>query len=164
MKRPTIGRTRPSSRHAFRSMTNRLFAVVKAIRKLTLPTDPMSFVMYAILAEACELGLLAFAAMLTVEAVLPGMITLRINLAPVFLVLLLLILATAALGKSLGISFPFAPDKRSPLTWIGISWLAFLLTLSSIRFPFWSVPLIVGGTFVVAHLFWKILFRNEPRT
>lgn len=136
------------------------------IRRLTsrcahLAHAPFLPVVYALLAEACELGLLAFAALLTVEAVLPGLISLRLNLATVFAALLLALLATAALGRHLDVSFPFAPDKRSPLTWIGIAWLAFLLTLSSIRFPFWAVPLIVGGIFVAAHLFWKTLFRGE---
>ena len=75
--------------------------------------------------------------------------------------ILLLIAATVALGRHLGSVFPFTPDKKSPLTWIGISWLAFLLTLSTIRFPYWAIPIIIGSLFLAAHLFWKILFRKE---
>jgi len=118
-------------------------------------------VLYALLLEAAELGLLAFALLLTVEAVLPGIISLRLNLAEPFTAILLLLGITAALGRYLEISFPFTPNKKSPLTWIGISWLAFLLTLSTIHFPYWAVPLIVGSLFIAAHLFWKTLFRKE---
>ncbi len=118
-------------------------------------------VFYALLVEAVEIALLAFAALLTVEAVLPGIISLRLNLATPFLVILILIAVTAALGRSLGTTFPFVPNKKSPLTWIGISWLAFLLTLSTIHFSYWAVPVIVGSLFIIAHFFWKILFRNE---
>lgn len=124
-------------------------------------TRPGLPVLYALLLEATELGLLSFAALLTIEAVLPGLVSLRVNLAIPFSVILLLFTASAWIGRSLGLVFPFTPDKKSPLTWIGISWLAFLLTLSTIRFPFWSVPIIVGGMFVTAHLFWKLLFRSE---
>jgi hypothetical protein len=118
-------------------------------------------VWYALLLEATELGLFAFATLLTIEAILPGIVTVRLNIALLFSGILILFASAAALGKVLGISFPFTPDKKSPLTWIGISWLAFLLTLSTIRFPFWSIPVIVGGLFVSAQLFWKLLFRSE---
>ncbi|MEI7749580.1 MAG: hypothetical protein WCJ25_01095 [Candidatus Moraniibacteriota bacterium] len=121
----------------------------------------MAPVAYALLIEASELSLLAFALFLTVDAILPGIISSRLNLASLFAAILLLIAVTATLGRHLGSTFPFTPDKKSPFTWIGISWLAFLLTLSTIRFPYWTIPIIIGSFFLAAHLFWKILFRKE---
>jgi len=121
-------------------------------------TTPVAF---ALLIEASELSLFTFAVFLTIDAILPGIISSRLNLASLFAVILLLIAATVALGRHLGSVFPFTPDKKSPLTWIGISWLAFLLTLSTIRFPYWAIPIIIGSLFLAAHLFWKILFRKE---
>ncbi|NTW30032.1 MAG: hypothetical protein HGB34_01400 [Candidatus Moranbacteria bacterium] len=124
---------------------------------------PQSFkpIIYALSLEAAELLLLAFAALLTLEAILPGIVSGRLNLALFFAVILILFFLSSRIGAGIGLSFPFTPDKRNPLTWIGISWLAFLLTLSTIRFPYWSIPVIVGGMFVAAHLFWKLLFRSE---
>lgn len=118
-------------------------------------------VLYALTLEAAELSLLAFAAVLTLEAVLPGIVSGRLNLALFFAAILVLFSVSSRIGTGIGLSFPFAPDKRNPLTWIGISWLAFLLTLSTIRFPYWSIPIVVGGLFVAAHLLWRIIFRPE---
>ncbi|HWQ60548.1 MAG TPA: hypothetical protein VN420_05405 [Candidatus Fimivivens sp.] len=123
--------------------------------------EPVLPIVYALLIEAAELGLFAFAALLTLEAIIPGIVSVRLNLAIPFMAILLLIALAAALGRKIGVSFPFLPDKKSPLTRIGISWLAFLLTLSSIHFPFWAVPIIVGGLFLSAHFFWRLLFRGE---
>lgn len=154
MKKSDTIRTPVHARTAF----ERIRRILSATQEKARPSYP---VVYALLLETTELGLFAFVGLLTIEAILPGIITERLNMALPFTGILILFAAAAALGRRLGISFPFAPDKKSPLTWIGISWLAFLLTLSTIRFPFWSVPIIVGGMFVVAHLFWKLLFRSE---
>lgn len=131
--------------------------MLAALRKYE-PALPLA---YALLVEAVELGLFSFAALLTLEAVIPGIVSVRLNLAIPFMAILILIVLSTALGRKIGVAFPFSPDKKSPLTWIGISWLAFLLTLSSIHFPFWAVPIIVGGLFLAAHFFWRLLFRRE---
>lgn len=116
---------------------------------------------YAGSLDVLELSLIAFAILATIEAVLPGIISVRMNLAVPLVAILLLATFCAALGKATGAAFPFAPDKRSPVTWIGISWLAFLLTLSSIKFPPILVPVIVGAFFYALRLFWRVLFREE---
>lgn len=124
-------------------------------------TEPYLPIIYALLLEAIELSLFAFAIILTAEAILPGIISFRINLAQPLIVIILMIAVAAIIGKSLSASFPFSPNKKSPLTWIGISWFAFLITLASIGFPSWAVPLIISGTFGIAYLFWKIFFRRK---
>ncbi len=117
-------------------------------------------VLYAFTIELLELSLFAFALLVTVEAVLPGFVSFRFNLAEPLIVIILLLAAASFMGNRLGAAFPFAPDKKNPIAWIGIMWLAFLLTLSSMRFPSWSAPLIVGSFFGIAYLLWKILFRK----
>jgi hypothetical protein len=106
------------------------------------------------------LSLFAFALIITAEAVLPGIISLRLNLAKPFFVILILIAIAGYFGRKIDASCPFIPDKKSPTTWIGISWLAFLLTLSSIKFSPFLVPVIVGAFFLIIRLFWKLLFRK----
>lgn len=116
--------------------------------------------LYAFTIELLELALFAFALLVTVEAVLPGFVSFRFNLAKPLIAIALLLAAASFLGYRLGAAFPFAPHKKSPIAWIGIMWLAFLLTLSSMRFPAWSAPLIVGSFFGIAYLLWKIFFRK----
>lgn len=114
---------------------------------------------YAVLLDFIELSLLSYALLITAEAVLPGIISSRITLSGPLAFLLILIIATGLLGKSIGAIYPFAPDKKSPTTWVGIAWLAFLLTLSSVRFSPILVPFIVGLLFLTARLMWRLLFR-----
>ncbi len=136
-------------------------SIRKISERITTFSRPHLPVIYALLLEAIELSLFAFAALATAEAILPGIISFRMNLAEPLIAIILMIACAAFLGKHLGASFPFSPDKKSPLTWVGITWFAFLLTLASIGFPSWSVPIIIGGTFGITYLFWKILFREK---
>lgn len=125
------------------------------------PKTPLPTLIYAGLVETLELSLLAFALLLTGEAVLPGIVSSRINLSTLLLAILLLAGATIWFGGKNGISFPFSPDRKSIAIWMGIAWLAFLLTISSVGFPIFLVPILVGALFLAIRLFWKILFRGE---
>ena len=139
--------------------------------KITLPRHlrirlsalfvPRMSLIYALLLELLEFSLLTFAILATAEAILPGIISFRMNLAKPFMAIILMVAVTAFLGKKLGASFPLSPNKKSPLAWIGITWFAFLLTLATISFPSWSIPIIIGGTFGIAYLFWRIFFREQ---
>ncbi|MBP9751292.1 MAG: hypothetical protein KBD19_00335 [Candidatus Moranbacteria bacterium] len=133
----------------------------KIREKITAFSHPYLPVIYALLLEAVEFSLFAFALVLTAEAILPGIVTFRMNLAKPLIVIILMIALAGFLGRHLGASFPLSPDKKNPLAWIGITWFAFLLTLASIGFPSWVVPIIIGGIFGIAYLFWKIFFRRD---
>jgi hypothetical protein len=150
--------TTPDTDQTIRRIPRRMPASVRGPFEKGRSAFPVA---YELLIEASELSLFAFALLLTIDAILPGIISTHLNLATLFASILVLVAVTAALGRHLGSTFPFAPNKRSPLTWIGISWLAFLLTLSTIRFPYWTIPIIIGSLFLIAHLFWKILLRKE---
>ncbi len=136
-------------------------SIRKIRERIIMSWQPHLPIIYALLIEAIELSLFAFAAVMTIEAILPGIVTFRMNLAKPLIVIILMIALAGFLGKHLGASFPFSPDKKSPLTWIGITWFAFLLTLASISFPSWAVPVIIGTVFGIAYLFWKIFFRKK---
>jgi hypothetical protein len=122
---------------------------------------PYAPVLYALLAETLEMLLLAFAFFITAEAVLPGLFSSRISFSKILLTLFLLLAGLVSLGRMLGFSFPLPPNRRGFLTWTGISWLAFLLTLATLGFPTLAIPIIVGTLFAIAYLFWKILLRGE---
>ena len=116
---------------------------------------------YLLLVEALEMLLFGFALLLTLEALLPGLISFRLNLAKPFIAIILLLALTSFLGSRLGISFPMEPKKRGLQSWFGITWLAFLLTFSAIRFPSWIVPIIITSFFALSYLCWKIILRRS---
>ncbi len=116
---------------------------------------------YLLLLEALEMLLFGFAFLLTLEALLPGLVSFRLNLAKPFIIIILLLALTSFLGYRLGISFPMEPKKRGVRSWIGITWLAFLLTFSAIRFPSWITPIIITSFFALSYLFWKIILRKS---
>lgn len=117
-------------------------------------------VLYALALELLELSLFAFAVLVTLEALLPGFVSFRFNLAKPLIGIVLLLAFSSFLGSRLGAAFPFAPDKKSPIAWIGIMWLAFLFMLSAMRFSALATPVIVLSFFGLGYLFWKILFRR----
>lgn len=127
----------------------------------TAPKTDLPILLYAAAVEILELSLLAFALLLTGEAVLPGIVSSRISLSFVLFAVLLLAGITIWFGGRNGVSFPFSPDKRNIAIWTGIAWLAFLLTISSVGFPPFFVPILVTALFLAIRLFWKILFRGE---
>ncbi|MEI6650104.1 MAG: hypothetical protein WCL23_01570 [Candidatus Moraniibacteriota bacterium] len=152
-----MNRQKKTIRKRFSTIRSTGAVFVKNSREWIVSMFPFS---YAALLDIIELSLFAFALIITAEAVLPGIISLRLNLAKPFFVILILIALSGLIGRKIGASFPFVPDKKSPVTWIGISWLAFLLTLSSIKFSPFLVPIIVGAFFLIIRLFWKLLFRK----
>ena len=128
--------------------------------RLRASLKPYLPVSYALALELLELSLFAFAALVTIEALLPGFVSFRFNLAKPLIGIILLLAFTSFLGSRLGAAFPFTPDKKNPIAWIGIMWLAFLFMLSAMRFPTPATPVIVLAFFGLGYLFWKILFRR----
>lgn len=139
----------------------KIHSTMDFLKRCTDRSAPAMTFLYASLLEIIELSLFSFALIITAEAVLPGILSLRLNLAKPFLAILLLVALAAYVGKRIGASFPFLPDKKSVFTGVGIAWLAFLLTLSSIKFSPLTVPIIVGTLFLIVRLFWRILYRKE---
>lgn len=122
---------------------------------------PYMPIAYALVAECFEVAILTFAALITMEAILSGFISSHISFTKILLFLFALFTIFVLLSHKLSFSFPFTPDKKSPATWIGIMWLTFILTFSTIGFPSLVMPVLVGAFSAIAYLFWKILFRKE---
>ena len=106
-------------------------------------------VVYALLVEALFLGYLAFAVLFTAETFLPT--------ATFFAVLFTLSFVLIRLSRYLDLSFPFVLNKKSPMLWLGLLWAFLITAISLIKFPLWSVLLILLGFTATGYLFWKIL-------
>ncbi|OGI15563.1 MAG: hypothetical protein A3E38_02390 [Candidatus Moranbacteria bacterium RIFCSPHIGHO2_12_FULL_54_9] len=113
---------------------------------------------YALLAEALFLGYLGFAALFTVEMLLPTFITARLSLAKFFFILFLLSFALTGLGRFLDMSFEWKINKKSPALWLGLCWMLGILLVSLYKFPPLTIPVIIAGFFFTGFLFWNILF------
>lgn len=122
---------------------------------------PYMPIAYALVAECFEVAMLTFAALITMEAILSGFISSHISFTKILLLLFAIFTLFILLSHKLSLSFPFTPDKKSPATWIGIMWLTFILTFSTIGFPSLAIPILVGSFSAIAYLFWKILIRSD---
>lgn len=118
---------------------------------------------YATLLELTEAGLILLALGLTVEALVPNLIFSRFPCSVALAFLTMLIAITAILGRSVHAPFPFIPKRNDPLSWIGIVWIAFLLTLFSLRVSLIAAPLSVGIFFFLAYRFFRFIRAKSEK-
>jgi hypothetical protein len=113
---------------------------------------------YALLIEATTLLLLSFAALFTLETILPGLVSGRFVIGKIIIVATLLIFLSASLGRTLGISFPLASSRflTATLTGIGV-WTLAILAISLLSFPLWSIPLFLISFGTIGYFFWREL-------
>lgn len=128
-------------------------------RTLVRPSMPIA---YALALEAIELSLFGFAAVLTIEAIVPGIIPGTVDLVGSFIGILTVLGIVFLLGHRFGFPFVFAPSRKNPLTWVGISWLAFLFTFSIVGSRFRILPIVLFLYLVTGlHIFRRKIFRND---
>jgi hypothetical protein len=115
-------------------------------------------IVYALLIEATLLLVLSFAALFTLETILPGLISGRFVIGKLIIIATLLIFLSVSLGRILGISFPlvFSRFFKSILIGIGI-WTLGILTISLLSFPLWSIPLFLISFGTIGYFFWREL-------
>lgn len=110
---------------------------------------------YAVFLELTEIGLILLALGLTIEALVPNLIFSQFLCSIALSLLAALIAATAILGRSVRAPFPFIPKRSDPLSWIGIVWIAFLITMFSARISPLLAPPVVGVFFFLAYHFFR---------
>lgn len=124
-------------------------------------SDGLPEVGYALLAEFLTLGYFVFAVLFTAETILPGFITPHVSLTKFLFVLVLASFLLVALGRRIEVSFPLPPSRSRPLVWFGVLWTTGILAVSLIRFPRWSIPVIILAFLTAGYLFWTTLIRTE---
>jgi hypothetical protein len=118
-------------------------------------------VLYALATEALVIGYLYFLGLFTVETLLPTFVTVRFSLALFLLVLVVLTLLIAALGRFLGLSFPLTITPHHPLFVLALLWGISILVVSLIKFPPLSIPVIILLFLIVGYLFWQLFFEEK---
>jgi len=114
-------------------------------------------VIYALALEAIELVLFGFAAVLTVQAIAPGIVPDGFDPATSLAIILFALSAVFLFGQRSDLPFSFIANRKNPFTWVGISWLAFLLTFSLIGSQFHTLPIVLFF-YLVALLY---MFRRQ---
>lgn len=118
-------------------------------------------ILYALLIEGMFLLLLAFAGLFTLEMILPGIIASRFVLAKFLIVIIFLLISTGFFGKFLGLRFPISLSIPKPIRILAFLWAFFLLTLSLLKFPLWSIPIILLAFFGIGYFFRETLLENK---
>lgn len=119
---------------------------------------------YAICLELTEVAFAVLILGLTAEALLPGLVF----GSPIPLVFLFVFVGLLSgdmiLGRRIPAPFPFIPRRDDPLTWIGIVWIAFLLTMFSARISPLLAPVSISVFFFLAWHFFRHIRKRCRQT
>lgn len=133
----------------------------------SLHEDGFRLMLHALLRDALMLSLFAFAALMTIEGLMPGFVSGHLNLAKVLFTIALLLFAFLAMEKSIAIASekketaqkkPTSADRKERLSkWLLIglaSWSSILILNSLIKFPFYAIVII----FILTAAIGKLLY------
>ncbi len=118
-----------------------------------------------LLYDAVLSGWIAFALLYSLEVLLPTFVMARLSLVKFAVVLLVFTSLLAWIGQRLKRPVN-ASDTKVKRLWITLAGIAGLviIALAHYRFPWWSIPLSVGGFTLVMWQFWKLGDKNhDPR-
>lgn len=118
-------------------------------------------VVYALLSEALLIGFVMFAALFTLETLLPTFVAARLSLTAFLAILIIGSFLLAALGRFLSIDFPSGLRHRNPILWVGIAWIAGILAISLYKFPLILIPVIILAFLGIGYLFLSVFFGEK---
>jgi hypothetical protein len=114
-----------------------------------------------LLRDGLKLMILALILILIAEAVLPGIITDRINITYIFILTILLYFFQEKLTDKFDTEVADRVKKRSWIAPVAISVYALLIVRSLIKFEIWQIALIALGTTAVSFLIYKEIFNHK---
>lgn len=135
-----------------------------ALQKLLRSHPVKTLFIYSLLGELLVILFVFFAFLTTAEILLPGFISLRLNLTWYIFFLLAASMLLLALGKAAHIT----PPQKIPLekTFLTLSalWSLSVIGMSLFHFPWWSICFILVLLILVSIWAWKLLcLPSAPR-
>jgi hypothetical protein len=111
-----------------------------------------------LLYDAVFVGWIAFAGLYAIEVLLPTFVMARLSLVKFAILLLVFTSLLAWIGQWLKRGADASDTRmfRPAIIFVIIAGLG-IVALAHYRFPWWSIPLSVGGYALTAYLFWKLL-------
>jgi hypothetical protein len=114
-----------------------------------------------LLRDALKLILLALMLILMAEAVLPGIVTNRINVTYIIILAILFFFLEEKLSSHLEINTVSKAKKRGWITPTVLSISLLLLIRSLIKFQIWQIVLITAGVIAIFFLIYKEVIHQE---
>jgi hypothetical protein len=143
-------------------MKNWFHQFINKIKKEGILVKSPTFAFFFSLSSELLLVLYLFFFFLwTAETILPGFISLRINLAPYFATLLGLTFGLMYLGERAHFEFPKTFSLEKPLLVLAILWSIGIVGISLIKFPWWAILSLVTCFLIVIYYFWRILLEDS---
>lgn len=124
-----------------------------------LREDGFWHMVFALLYDTLILSLLAFAGLMTLEALIPGFISVHINLAKIVFGISLLLFAYAGIGYAKNITL----SSRVIPKWfkvILLLWSSLLILNALIKFPLYAIVIIFLLTAVIGKLLYDEFFMQ----
>jgi hypothetical protein len=116
--------------------------------------------LYVLLYDISVLLLIALAGFVTLENLLPGFISTRLNLAKPFFLLTLTLLALITVSRRHNIKAPTVSLKRWHIG-VLVAWSLFLTFSSLLKFPPLAILVILLLTSAFAFLLYRLFFKGE---
>lgn len=116
-----------------------------------------------LLYDVVLVGWVAFAGLFSLEILLPTFVTVRLSLVKFSFVLLVLTTLLAWLGRLLGrtqTNVTEPPLPRPLFIFFLVAGLG-VITLAHYRFPWWSIPIIVGGYCLIVWLLYRVSKKDS---
>lgn len=121
-----------------------------------LKEDGFWILLHKLLSDAITLSLLAFAGLMTIEGLMPGFISLHLNLAKVLIAIALLFFARMMIGHTKNMTLPHSHSKW--LTGGLLLWSSLLVINSLIKFPLYALVIITLFTAIIGKLLYSEFF------
>lgn len=109
-----------------------------------------------LLFDAILIGWIAFAGLYSIEVLLPTFVTARISLVKLAFVLIIFTVLLSLLGTVLPLGKNISRHPRiQRILGLTVLFIAISIALAHYRFPWWAIPICLGGYAAAGYLFWK---------
>jgi hypothetical protein len=129
-------------------------------KKIIISKDSL-LVVYKLLYDLLLLLLLTFAAVLTAEGLLPGLISSKISFSKITIALLAVLAAIAYLGKNLNITYDKIRINKNKILPALILFSFLLIGNSLLKFTLWENFIITLITLFIFFLLYDLIFNTE---
>lgn len=116
---------------------------------------------YKLLYDALLLMLVTFAGVLTVDGLLPGLLTSKISFSKITIAIIIVLASIAYLGKNLDITYGKTKINKNKILPVLILFSFLLIGNSLLKFTLWENIIITLTTLLVFFLLYELIFSFE---
>ena len=138
-----------------------LHTLTSFLKKDSLTKTPALAFVFSLCCELLIVLYLFFFFLWTTEIILPGFISLRIDLAPYFATLLGATFILMYIGQLAHYEFPKTFPFEKTLLSLATFWGLGIVVISLIKFPWWAIVTLVASFILVVFYFWKLLLQEK---